>query len=81
MPFSETLRQLVGRRDDRTRDDADGQYRISDCEKERIAKPELCGGALLDIGVYPINFARMLFGSEITGITSACVKGETGVDC
>ena len=49
-------------------------------EKERIAKPELCGGALLDIGVYPINFARMLFGSEITGITSACVKGETGVD-
>ena len=38
-------------------------------EKERIAKPELCGGALLDIGVYPINFARMLFGSEITGIT------------
>ena len=27
-----------------------------------------------------INFARMLFGSEITGITSACVKGETGVD-
>ena len=49
-------------------------------EKERIARPELCGGALLDIGVYPINFARMLFGSEITGITSACVKGETGVD-
>ena len=52
----------------------------AEAEKERIAKPELCGGALLDIGVYPINFARMLFGSEITGITSACVKGETGVD-
>lgn len=49
-------------------------------EKERMAKPELCGGALLDIGVYPINFASMVFGKEIAGITSACVKGKTGVD-
>ena len=80
MPFSETLRELVnggtiGRVMMLT---ANIGYPIA--EKERIAKPELCGGALLDIGVYPINFARMLFGSEITGITSACVKGETGVD-
>ena len=76
MPFSETLRELVdggtiGRVMMLT---ANIGYPIA--EKERIAKPELCGGALLDIGVYPINFARMLFGSEITGITSACVKGE-----
>ena len=80
MPFSETLRELVnggtiGRVMMLT---ANIGYPIA--EKERIARPELCGGALLDIGVYPINFARMLFGSEITGITSACVKGETGVD-
>ena len=80
MPFSETLRELVdggtiGRVMMLT---ANIGYPIA--EKEGIAKPELCGGALLDIGVYPINFARMLFGSEITGITSACVKGETGVD-
>ena len=80
MPFSRTLRELVdggtiGRVMMLT---ANIGYPIA--EKERIAKPELCGGALLDIGVYPINFARMLFGSEITGITSACVKGETGVD-
>ena len=80
MPFSKTLRELVdsgiiGRAMMLT---ANIGYPISD--KERIAKPELCGGALLDIGVYPINFALMLFGNEITGITSACVRGETGVD-
>lgn len=80
MPFSHTLREMVdngmiGRAMMLT---ANIGYPIAD--KERIIRPELCGGALLDIGVYPINFAMMLFGSEITGITSACVKGETGVD-
>ena len=31
--------------------------------KERILRPDLCGGALLDLGVYSINFARMYYGS------------------
>ena len=31
----------------------------------RIVLPELAGGALLDIGVYGINFALMHFGSDI----------------
>lgn len=47
---------------------------------ERMTKPELCGGALLDLGVYPINFACMAFEEEITGVASSCVKWETGVD-
>lgn len=80
MPFSHTLCELVnsGAIGHVMMLTANIGYPMS--EKERIAKLELCGGALLDIGVYPINFAMMLFGSEITGITSACVKGETGVD-
>ena len=53
-------------------------YPIED--KERIRQPQLCGGALFDLGVYPINFARMVFGTDIQRITSACIKGETGVD-
>lgn len=48
--------------------------------KERMVKPELAGGALLDVGVYPLNFASMVFGNDICSMTSACVKGETGVD-
>ena len=47
---------------------------------ERIIKPELAGGALLDLGVYPLNFASMIFGNDIIDIQSSCVKNEFGVD-
>ncbi len=48
--------------------------------KERLVKPELAGGALLDLGVYTINFALMAFGTEISEIKSSCTKNEYGVD-
>ena len=47
---------------------------------ERLINPELAGGALLDLGVYPINFASMFFGNEIEKVTSTCVKLESGMD-
>ena len=48
--------------------------------KERIYRPELAGGSLLDIGVYGINFALMHFGGEIERIESSVQMLETGVD-
>ncbi len=48
--------------------------------KERILCPELCGGALLDLGVYSINFCRMYFGADIVDETSNCIKSSTGMD-
>lgn len=48
---------------------------------ERMVKPELCGGALLDLGVYVLNFASMVFGDDITGMTANCMKYDSGVDC
>lgn len=53
-------------------------YAIADVE--RLKKPELAGGALLDLGVYCINFALMNFKGEISCINSSCVKNEYGVD-
>ncbi len=47
---------------------------------ERLKKPELAGGALLDLGVYCINFALMAFGDDIKNIKSSCIKNEYGVD-
>lgn len=47
---------------------------------ERIMEPALAGGALLDIGIYPLNFASMVLGDEVEDVTSACVKTSTGVD-
>ncbi len=53
-------------------------YRI--CEVERVIRPELAGGALLDIGIYPLNFALMHFGNDFNSITSTVLMTETGVD-
>ncbi len=47
---------------------------------ERMVKPELAGGALLDLGVYVLNFASMVFGDEIESISASCIKLPSGVD-
>lgn len=49
-------------------------------QKERILRPELCGGALLDLGVYTLNFARMYFGTDIVKSVSNCTMSSAGVD-
>ena len=48
--------------------------------RERLMQPALAGGALLDLGVYTLNFASMVFGTQIEKIVSTCVKTDTGVD-
>lgn len=47
--------------------------------KSRIAEPALAGGALLDIGVYTLNFAEMVFGCP-DSLHALCTKNEAGVD-
>lgn len=52
-------------------------YAIS--EVERIRKPELAGGALLDVGVYTINFASMVLGDKLKNVQATAIFRE-GVD-
>lgn len=49
-------------------------------EKPRIMRADLCGGALLDLGVYALNFMRMFFPADIVSMESQCVKSQTGMD-
>ena len=49
-------------------------------DKPRIMRADLCGGALLDLGVYALNFVRMFFPADIVSIDSQCVKSMTGMD-
>lgn len=48
--------------------------------KPKLLQPELCGGALLDVGVYGLNFVRMFCNAEVTKIGGECVKSDTGMD-
>jgi predicted dehydrogenase len=57
---------------------ADLCYPIMD--KERLLKPETGGGALLDVGVYTINFALMTFGHDIKKIDTSAVLTPQKVD-
>ena len=80
MPFSKTITEwvnsgVIGRPKMLT---ANLCYPVE--YKERVTHPELCGGALFDLGVYPINLSMMVFGTDITHVSSSCVKNDLGVD-
>ena len=47
---------------------------------QRLTDPRLAGGALLDLGIYLIHFARMIFGTKIEKVQASCVLHEKGVD-
>ncbi len=46
----------------------------------RLVTPELAGGALLDVGVYGLNFALMHFGNDLERVESSVQMTPTGVD-
>jgi predicted dehydrogenase len=46
----------------------------------RLYDPSLAGGSLLDMGVYPLNFALMCFGNDIDSIISTAELSDLGVD-
>ena len=56
-------------------------YRLEDAENFRN-KPEMGGGGLMDIGVYPMVTSRYIFEAEPTRVFAAIRRDtETGVDC
>ena len=46
----------------------------------RFTDPKLCGGSVLEIGVYPINFAIMIFGEKPESVLVDGWLMATGVD-
>jgi predicted dehydrogenase len=48
--------------------------------ESRLRNKALAGGALLDLGIYPITFADIIFNEQPTRIQSSAVMGTTGVD-
>ena len=55
--------------------------------ESRLFRTDLAGGAILDVGLYPISFSRMIAGAALgkkfinpKSITGTATIGETGVD-
>ncbi|WP_114324861.1 Gfo/Idh/MocA family protein [Candidatus Colwellia aromaticivorans] len=48
--------------------------------EHRLRNKSLAGGALLDLGIYPLTLAAIVFGETPTHIQSSAVIGEDGVD-
>ncbi len=53
-------------------------YNIADVE--RMKNPALAGGTLLDVGIYALHFAIMVFGNDFVSCNGECVYLESGVD-
>lgn len=58
---------------------ADFGFRTSVNAEGRLFNPQNGGGALLDVGIYPVSLASMLLGTPAT-ISTAAHLGITGVD-
>jgi predicted dehydrogenase len=81
LPHIIELRRLLadGAIGDIIRVSADHGQAIPHDPAHRIFAPELGGGALLDLGVYPVSFASMLLGTP-SKILAAIEPAFTGVD-
>lgn len=58
---------------------SDHNQQIPRSKADRLHLPELGGGALLDLGIYPISFASSLFGAPAS-ITARATFTDLGVD-
>jgi predicted dehydrogenase len=59
---------------------ADFGFRTRWNPEGRLLNPALAGGALLDVGVYVVSLASMVFGGPPAEIQAAAHIGQTGVD-
>ena len=59
---------------------ADFGYNFPFDAESRVYNPVLAGGALLDVGIYPINLAQYVYKSDPEEIVSSSILSSTGID-
>lgn len=80
MPFVQTMKQMLDSKliGEPVQLSASLAYNIR--QVPRLTDPALAGGALLDLGVYPLNFASMLFGDDVIRVNASCSYTEKHLD-
>ncbi|WP_344588627.1 Gfo/Idh/MocA family oxidoreductase [Actinomadura vinacea] len=59
--------------------EADFGFRMPEDPRHRLFRPELGGGALLDLGIYPVQLCSLVLG-PVAHVVADGVIGQTGVD-
>lgn len=59
---------------------ADFGFRKAFDPTHRLFDPQLGGGALLDVGIYPVSFASFIMGEQPEAITALAHLGQSSVD-
>lgn len=81
MPSRGIINQIIDSGELGTVTTVEGNLGYAVTDKPRMTDPALAGGALLDVGVYPLNFIDMVMGPKpIERISTDWVRSETGVD-
>ncbi len=80
MPFIEKIKEVVDSQVVGTPVSLSANLHYAISEKKRMVDPALAGGALLDVGVYSLTFASILFGDNIDRIVASCSYTDRHVD-
>lgn len=80
MPMAQTIKEVMDSGIIGTTTSLISTFGALVSEKPRLKEPELAGGALLDLGIYPLTFALIAFGNEISDIKTSAVLSDSGVD-
>lgn len=58
----------------------DFSFKGSGNSEDRLLNPTLAGGALLDVGIYPLTYALLVFDQDPVNVKGTADIGNTGVD-
>lgn len=80
MPFVQTLQDLLASEKIGRVCSMEACFGFELSWHDRLVNPALAGGALLDMGIYPLTLVSIAFGDSIAAVTSRCIQSDRGVD-
>lgn len=80
MPLTKKLTELIEKKVIGEITFMTANLNFSMMHKERLINPELAGGALLDVGIYPLTIASVVMGDNIEHVSATGVLTDQGVD-